>query len=476
MVTVAMIDDGIYERNNFNIIKNIEINSDLMIKDINPSQLKDSIHGTTCAEIVKRYYPNILFINIKIINNRLKQCSVEQLVEAIKWCIENKVKVINISLGTIDYRDCKKLSYIINRAYKKGIIIIAAYSNKNVFTYPASFSNVIGVKCTDKINLKEGEYIFNLYPIDGIDITACSMHTLIDSKGDIIVTRKCNSFATPMITAKVCQIVEENNEITLEEIRYKLYIYANNFNPNVLRIDNCKNTDWVDNDTIIIRNKNYKWKLNELKIKIDKKKIKNGIIFLNNNVLDKDIQFILNDKNIRIWRPSIIEHYYKKHLAKKKIDIPLIMIYDYTNTEMLNLLNQFNSRLRKEGYYSLIISTDSQGILYGFEYLEINKSIDVKNKLEILYNIYNCDIIILGINTKDTSKDVIEEIERYLTIDQKIILLHEYIDKINLKVRKNKDILIVNNLDKIKKEDFPYKIFSYKEINFIYKYTLEKMI
>ncbi len=107
-------------------------------------------------------------------------------------------------------------------AVQKGVIIVAACNNKNVYTYPASLSNVIGVKCDPEEQLKEGQYRYNPYPLDGIEITACSSHLIVKYDGIGKTTSCCNSFATPMITAIVYNILLKNSSLSLEEVKNRL--------------------------------------------------------------------------------------------------------------------------------------------------------------------------------------------------------------------------------------------------------------
>lgn len=49
----------------------------------------------------------------------------------------------------MDFRDCEKLKSLVNECAAKGMIIIAATANSGFVSYPASFTNVIGVATTD---------------------------------------------------------------------------------------------------------------------------------------------------------------------------------------------------------------------------------------------------------------------------------------------------------------------------------------
>ncbi|WP_162130906.1 hypothetical protein [Clostridium senegalense] len=100
-----------------------------------------------------------------------------------------------------------------------------------------------------------------------------------------------------------------------------------------------------------------------------------------------------------------------------------------------------------DGYYALGVSTEPIGILCGLEYIPFskNESSKIKNKIELLYDVYDFDIMILGININKEDDNIIEKINICLEPDKNIftnkILLEESknIDG-NLIITKNDDI------------------------------------
>lgn len=253
MVTVAIIDDGIgiglYDT--YDIARSIEITPGLIVQDVDRSKFKNASHGSICAAIVKKYYHKCILTSIKVLNNKTRKCTSKQLIKAIEWCLDNGIQVANLSLGTIDYRDFEIIKETINIACNKGLIIVAACNNRDIFTAPASLSNVIGVKCEKNSILKEGEYIFNLYPMDGIEVTACSQHQLLRNGSDSKTTSRCNSYAAPMITAEVCKIVDKHSNMTLPEIKQNLYKSSINYIDDTIQVNNYKNIDWVSNAALL---------------------------------------------------------------------------------------------------------------------------------------------------------------------------------------------------------------------------------
>lgn len=502
MVNVAIIDDGIsigfYDINN--IVRSIEITPDIIVQDSNKYKLHNRSHGTICAAIVKKYYPDAIFTSVKILNDKNHKANKEQLVKAIQWCMDNGIQVANISLGTIDYRDFELIMDIINKAYSRGLIIIAAYSNKDVFTYPASCSNVIGVKCSCNDKLLEGEFIFNLYPLDGIEVTACSEHILLENGIESMCTTICNSYAAPMITAEVCKIIEKQSNITLEKIKQGLYKISINYLGNTIRVNNYKNIDWISNAAVFNMNKYRSFKLpyrNQTKIFKEIKDIKDiysnlfdTLVIFNNSPKDsgkvksiiskleskKKNIIVINDEyqdenyevehlsdNVKLWQKSMVKHFFNEALPKKKREVPLIVVYDYTKGNLVKIVGTLTSKFRSDGYYAIGASTKSIGALYGLEYISINIDENikkVKDKIEALYKVYEYDILILGIST---DKEDINKINMYLDTDKTIICVDEFTHKIERCLEKTSvnDYLIIN---------------SQKDINLLYEEVLNMFL
>lgn len=59
-------------------------------------------------------------------------------------------------------------------------------------------------------------------------IIAFSKHFLINDLGKKIKCINCNSFATPMITAKVCEIIFNKGIEDFEQLKLELSIYVKN--------------------------------------------------------------------------------------------------------------------------------------------------------------------------------------------------------------------------------------------------------
>lgn len=223
-INVAVVDDGINEKrfNTGELIHNIEINRDCEIHPRSGYDPYEASHGTTCAAIIKKIVPDAALSSVKILSDATRKGIRGQLIKAIDWCVENGIDIINLSAGTIDYRDFDGITDCVSKAAEKGLIIVAACNNRNIYTCPASLEYVIGVKCNRKESLGENEFIYNTCTPDGIEMTACSTYKLLDFSGKEKTTSRCNSFSAPTITAAVYKIMADSDVKDICGIRQEL--------------------------------------------------------------------------------------------------------------------------------------------------------------------------------------------------------------------------------------------------------------
>ncbi|MCI6007207.1 MAG: S8 family serine peptidase [Ruminococcus sp.] len=123
----------------------------------NKSNVVYSNHGTQVAGIISAKDNDFGIIGIApkaeiyslvaIHSNGIGE--IEDVCSALRWCIENKMDVINLSFSTKISNP--ELESLVNEAYKQNTIIVASYNNKkNVSSFPAEYDNVIGVKTNNK--------------------------------------------------------------------------------------------------------------------------------------------------------------------------------------------------------------------------------------------------------------------------------------------------------------------------------------
>lgn len=105
-------------------------------------------HAEYVCSFILKENPKAEIILVPIIRKNRK-CSVQDMIEGIQWLIEQRVDIINMSLGD-EYKYHEEIEKVCRTATDQGILIVAAYSNQKAeATYPASFPFVMGVRCLD---------------------------------------------------------------------------------------------------------------------------------------------------------------------------------------------------------------------------------------------------------------------------------------------------------------------------------------
>lgn len=227
--SIAIIDDGIntYKAGIEKLEKDIVILPDLSLVERNPEEYVLSTHGTICAGIVKKYGPVCEFTSISILD-RNRQTGTAQLVKALEWCMENDIDIANVSLGSVLHSDHHLLKPVLEKVSQSNLLVVAACSNENKYTYPASMEGVLGVrnliisKVPEGIRTYEGvdeELLYTENPdkSDGIDFVVSGWARLENG----YIPEACNSFAAAYMTSVVANLVKEGY-VTYEEVYEQL--------------------------------------------------------------------------------------------------------------------------------------------------------------------------------------------------------------------------------------------------------------
>lgn len=209
---IALIDDGI----DTDVYPEIRVKFDLSVERdgvIRERAAADSIvtdHGSTCARIIAKYAPNSEFCSLRIFHRGNMHASCAQLAAAMEWCLEKRVPIVHMSLGSRQPYDYKIIRSIAARLIQQRQIIVAACSNSEGYSVPARLSGVVGVFADPE--LKDGEYIY--LPGENL-IRASSRHTLSLSTGREITTYTANSYAAPTVTAAVHNILAQSEAFSM---------------------------------------------------------------------------------------------------------------------------------------------------------------------------------------------------------------------------------------------------------------------
>ena len=169
-----------------------------------------SFHGAFVAAVLEKYAPGCDICSIKIFDDETQTTTCKKLCAALRWCQRVRIPIINVSAGSVEATDFKKIGKTIDALKKNGQMIIAAYNNNGLPTMPAGHEAVIGVR-TDP-TLKGAEYVVD-NTSSKRDYIASSQHELRSLWGKILFTSVSTSFAIPTVTAALIDKTRDSQRL-----------------------------------------------------------------------------------------------------------------------------------------------------------------------------------------------------------------------------------------------------------------------
>ena len=218
---IAILDDGIATCDLYiNCDSQWQISNQMTIPTAIPSPSDSTYtHGTICAAIIQKYAPAAQLISLKVLPANAAG-SAKQLLAAMQWCLDQDIQVLNLSLGTTSPPDYVEIARMAHRLADHNRIIVAAQNNNNQYTVPASLDCVIGVK--KRSLYSDSQYMVTWYPLDGIEVLASARHHLRRKDGSDFTTEICNSFAAPLITAQIANLLDSGVPPSKTELLQRL--------------------------------------------------------------------------------------------------------------------------------------------------------------------------------------------------------------------------------------------------------------
>lgn len=134
--------------------------SGINLVERNRPPLDDNGHGTHISGTIAAsnanhgmigVAPHALIVPVKAFDEH-GSAYVSDIAQAIDWCVRNKVHVINMSFGM--RTKSKSMLNAVNRAYQKGVIIVASSGNdskRKAIDYPARYTNTVAVGATNAL-------------------------------------------------------------------------------------------------------------------------------------------------------------------------------------------------------------------------------------------------------------------------------------------------------------------------------------
>lgn len=175
----------------------------------------DNGHGSLCSSIIKLYGQSIPYWFVIKILDAQNESSTERLVDALNYTKKVDIRLINLSLSTLDEKKIDRLEKIISELRDYGKIIVASVPNSGKVGYPASLENVIGVD--GGIFSNEREYWYNKdYSTQCI---ANRVPVMVKGYNGEIQMFGGTSKATAIMTAKIGSILEQYPNISYDDLQ-----------------------------------------------------------------------------------------------------------------------------------------------------------------------------------------------------------------------------------------------------------------
>ena len=189
-------------------------------------------HGTACAGIIHRMVPGATIVDVRALGQD-GRCSKNALITALRFCVQQRFEVVNLSLGIDvprkvplkagDHLPILSLYEVADAAVTAGVVLVAAGPNVPQFrTYPGKFKSLIGV----------GRGTFA--EADRLKSERCEDHEILAPGTDVVAPAlgggerrwTGTSFATPFVASHVARILAARPGLPLEEVKAAMHAIA----------------------------------------------------------------------------------------------------------------------------------------------------------------------------------------------------------------------------------------------------------
>ena len=161
-------------------------------------------HGVPIMNIISHekfgLSPKVTIYSLKVIN-KYGNASTESIYQALEWCLNNSIDLINMSLSFGIHSE--NIECLVSELVNKGVIIVASINNDNrTIDYPSMYDGVI---CVGKTNS------LDLYEKDRCVIFQCDQTITIEALNGEEKDFVGNSYLTPVVTGIIACLIDKNN-------------------------------------------------------------------------------------------------------------------------------------------------------------------------------------------------------------------------------------------------------------------------
>ena len=141
-VRVAVIDSGVHASHPH--IRRVSGGVTIGEQGVENSYVDTLGHGTAVMAAIQEKVPDAEYFAVRVFHLALRT-RIEILLQAIEWCIDHNIGVVNLSLGTSNPAHAERFTPLISRAAEHGMILVSARDANGIPALPGSMPGVIGV-------------------------------------------------------------------------------------------------------------------------------------------------------------------------------------------------------------------------------------------------------------------------------------------------------------------------------------------
>lgn len=102
-------------------------------------------HGTAVMAVIQEKASGADCYAVKVFDESLR-ATATALVAALDWCVDHRMDIVNLSLGSTNPRHEAAFSQVAERARSAGVLLVAARSADGAACYPGRLAAVLGVE------------------------------------------------------------------------------------------------------------------------------------------------------------------------------------------------------------------------------------------------------------------------------------------------------------------------------------------
>jgi subtilisin family serine protease len=209
-ITVAVIDSGVDARHPDLADKVVRAgivqknDEGIIVREIPPRESFDSYgHGSAVAGAIATLAPEAKIASVKVLNE-YNQCTGNELITGLQWSLDQRFKLINMSLATSKKMYAARLLELCEQAYVQETILVASKRNFGDLGLPAMFSNVISI---DREDFDDPFQLKHL-PRGLIEFAAHGTNVMLPALDGGYAVQTGTSFAAPHVAGIVALLLE----------------------------------------------------------------------------------------------------------------------------------------------------------------------------------------------------------------------------------------------------------------------------